>query len=314
MKTIAPEKRALILSLLSEGTPINAVCRILRTGKHAVLRVIAETGEALGDYMHKNFRNIAVERLAMDEAWQYVGKHGQRMVKKESDRGDFWLWAGIDSDTKLIVGHYIGRRDTRECEAFIEDIASRIVGVVQITTDPLVSYTRHIRNYFGERGSFTYSVEAKSFRRAFDPEIYPVTRRNGIPKIIKADREAVFGQPDLRTATTCHIERFFLTMRQELKRFQRLGLGYSKDLEMHRKATALHIGLYNLCRSHLSLGRKTPAQAAGLESKRWTLEDVVAMTEAYHAPRKAIVAAIKAKAKRVAEDALFLAALAEVEL
>jgi IS1 family transposase len=110
MKTISFEKRALILSLVSEGMPISGVCRILHVGKHAVLRLIKETGAALAGYMNKNFRNVQVDRLAMDEQWQYVGKHGQRMMKKEADRGDFWLWAGIDSDTKLIVGFHIGRR------------------------------------------------------------------------------------------------------------------------------------------------------------------------------------------------------------
>ena len=125
-----------------EGTPINAVCRILSVGKHAVLRVIEETGEALGSYMHANFRDLPVGRLAMDEQWQYVGEHGQRMMDKDKERGDFWLWAGIDSDTKLIVSFRIGRRDWNTSEMFIEDIASRISGHVQITTDPHRSYVR----------------------------------------------------------------------------------------------------------------------------------------------------------------------------
>ncbi len=315
MKRLAPKKQVQVLAALTEGMPINAVCRVLKTGKHAVLRVIAETGAALADYSDKKFRNLVVERLAMDEQWQYVGKHGQRMHKKEADRGDFWLWAGIDSDTKLIVSHHIGRRDLDAGEHFIEDIASRITGYVQIATDPHKSYVRHIQTHFGPtRISFAYATESKIFIDPFLPEKFPTKRKNGIPKIIKAERETVFGYPDLRTSTTCHIERFFLTVRQELKRFQRLGLGYSKDLAMHCKATAMQIGIYNLCRKHASLGRKTPAQAAGVEDKAWTLEDVVALTAAYHAPRKAIVAAIKAKAKREREDAVFLAALAQAEL
>lgn len=70
-------------------------------------------------------------------------------------------------------------------------------------------------------------------------------------------------------------------MRQELKRFQRLGLGYSKDLTMHKLATALHIGLYNLTRRHSGLDGLTPAQAAGVENHRWSLEDVVTLTERF---------------------------------
>jgi hypothetical protein len=60
--------------------------------------------------------------------------------------------------------------------------------------------------------------------------------------MVTAEREAVVGSPDLETLTTSHIERAFLTVRQELKRFQRKGLGYSKDLETHKHAVALHFG------------------------------------------------------------------------
>ena len=49
-----------------------------------------------------------------------------------------------------------------------------------------------------------------------------------------AERRAVIGSPNLESLTTSHVERAFLTVRQELKRFERKGLGYSKSLEMHK--------------------------------------------------------------------------------
>ena len=69
-------------------------------------------------------------------------------------------------------------------------------------------------------------------------------------------------------------------MRQELKRFQRKGLGYSKSVEMHKHAVAIHFGVYNFVRKHHTLGT-TPAVAAGLEEKPWSLEQVVQMTASY---------------------------------
>src|SRR6266403_4570939 len=77
-------------------------------------------------------------------------------------------------------------------------------------------------------------------------------------------------------------------VRQELKRFQRKGLGYSKDLETHKLAVALHFGVYNFVRQHHTLGT-TPAVAAGLEEKPWSLEQVVEMTDAYWLRKKANV-------------------------
>ena len=96
---LSKEKRALVLAALCEGTPINAVTRMFKTGKHAVLRVIEETGEALADYTRTKFRDLSVDRIEMDEQWQYVRIHGQRTEDKVAGRGDYWLWAAIDPDT-----------------------------------------------------------------------------------------------------------------------------------------------------------------------------------------------------------------------
>jgi hypothetical protein len=92
----------------------------------------------------------------------------------------------------------------------------------------------------------------------------PRAQNKGVRKMETAERAAVVGSPDLESLTTSHVERAFLIVRQELKRFQRKGLGYSKSLEMHKLAVALHFGVYNFVRQHLTLGT-APAVAAGLE-------------------------------------------------
>ena len=50
---LSKERQALVLASLCAGTPINAICRIYRADKAAVLRVIRETGEAFADYMDR---------------------------------------------------------------------------------------------------------------------------------------------------------------------------------------------------------------------------------------------------------------------
>jgi hypothetical protein len=123
-KRLSKERQALValvLSALCEGTPINAVCRMFRADKAAVLRVIGETGEAFTDYMDANFRDLPCLRIEMDEQWQYVGCHSGRMLAPEKERGDFWLWA---------------------CILFVEDVRNRVRGAVQIATDMTAEYLR----------------------------------------------------------------------------------------------------------------------------------------------------------------------------
>jgi hypothetical protein len=109
-KRLSKEKQALVLAALCEGTPINAVSRMFNTDKGAILRVIRETSEAFADYMDANFRDLPCSRIELDEQWQYVGCHAGRMIEPEKERGDFWLWACIDADTKLVCLFAQGRK------------------------------------------------------------------------------------------------------------------------------------------------------------------------------------------------------------
>lgn len=307
---ISRDKQVFILALLSEGTPINAVCRVTHTGIHAVLRLIRETGEAMHAYMIANFKGLRCDRVACDEQWQYVGQHGQRMHRREKGKGDFWLWVAMDSDTKLVITHRVARRKSEVAHDLMQDLAKRIDGTVQIATDSLAAYEFAIRGAFGENRA-TYGTETKKFVDAFSPEDWPRKRQYGIPKIAQAKREAVLNDPNLALLTTAHVERLFLSVRQQLTRYTRATLGYSKDLQMHKLSTALHLAVYNLVRKHSGLGGKTPAMAAGVAAKAWSFEDVVDETERYWAPQFADMAKRKAALRREREDAMFEQALAE---
>src|SRR6266513_4039610 len=107
-KRLSKEKQTLVRMALCEGMPIRAAARMFKVGKDTIHRVICETGEAFADYMDSEFRDLSCERIEMDEQWQYVGCHAGRMMKKEKARGDFWLWACIDADTKLVFLHRVG--------------------------------------------------------------------------------------------------------------------------------------------------------------------------------------------------------------
>jgi IS1 family transposase len=285
---LSKEKQTLVLMALCEGVPIRAATRMFKVGKDTIHRLICETGEAFADYMDKEFRDLRCARIEMDEQWQYVGIHAGRMPKpknlwekRDKTRGDFWLWACIDADTKLVFSHRVGKRDMQTGRTFVEDVRARVKGPVQIATDNFRQYPFHVRAAFGYEG-YSYGTETKVFG---EPELLDGTlarlgKNEGVRKMKTAEREAVIGSPDLGSLTTSHVERVFLSVRQELKRFQRKGLGYSKDLETHKLAVALHLGVYNFVRVHKTLGT-TPAVAAGVEYERWTLERVVEMTEAF---------------------------------
>jgi hypothetical protein len=77
--------------------------------------------------------------------------------------------------------------------------------------------------------------------------------------------------------STSIIERQNLTMRMSMRRFTRLTNGFSKKVENHRAAVALHFAHYNFVRLHRTL-RTTPAMAADVSSRLWSLEELVDRT------------------------------------
>ncbi len=83
--------------------------------------------------------------------------------------------------------------------------------------------------------------------------------------------------PDLESLTTSHIERAFLTVRQELKRFQRKRAGLQQRPRNAQAGGSAPSQRLHFVRQHHTLGT-TPAVAAGLEEKPWSLEQVVEMT------------------------------------
>jgi hypothetical protein len=71
-----------------------------------------------------------------------------------------------------------------------------------------------------------------------------------------------------------HVERQNLTLRMSNRRFTRLTNAFSKKLENHKNAAAIHFMFYNFCRIHQTL-RVTPAMEAGIADHVWTLQEIV---------------------------------------
>ena len=63
-----------------------------------------------------------------------------------------------------------------------------------------------------------------------------------------------------------------------MRRFSRLTNAFSKKVENHAYAVALHMMYYNFVRIHGSL-RVTPAMAAGVSDRLWEIGDIVDLIE-----------------------------------
>jgi hypothetical protein len=89
----------------------------------------------------------------------------------------------------------------------------------------------------------------------------------------------VEGSPDKAHISTSYVERQNLNMRMGMRRFTRLTNAFLKRVENHCHALALYFMFYNFCRIHKTL-KVTPAMAAGVTQKLWSMEDIIALIDA----------------------------------
>lgn len=78
--------------------------------------------------------------------------------------------------------------------------------------------------------------------------------------------------------STSIVERNNLTMRMGMRRFTRLTNGFSKKVENHAHAVAVHFVHYNFARIHKTL-RVTPAMEAGYADHVWSLEEMIGLLD-----------------------------------
>ena len=149
----------------------------------------------------------------------------------------------------------------------MKDLASRLAGRVQLTTDGLASYLYAVPRAFGEDVDYARLIKLFGRNLAADTRYSP-------PVCVGTKKEAIIGAPEVKYVTTSHVERNNLTMRMGMRRFTRLTNGFSKKITNLRFALALHFVHYNFCRVHQSLG-ETPAMRAGLIDRPLTVEDLV---------------------------------------
>jgi IS1 family transposase len=191
--------------------------------------------------------------------------------------GDAWTWTAIDADSKLILTWLVGSRTNEAAEAFVGDLASRVSGRIQLTTDGLPAYNHAVGVAFLESPSgVDYAQIIKKYGASPDrgPE-----RKYSPGVCIDAERVPMRGNPDWKHISTSYVERQNLTMRMSMRRFTRLTNAFSKKIDNHCAALALYFFHYNFCRQHKSL-RVSPAMAAGVTDELLSMESLCAIMDA----------------------------------
>ena len=274
MNKLSIEKRTQIASMLVEGNSLRSISRIADVSINTVTKLLVDLGTACQEYHDNNVRDLICKRVQCDEIWSFIYAKEKNLPENMRGKygvGSIWTWVGMDADTKLVISYLVGNRDAEYANIFMKDIADRIKNRVQLTTDGLRAYLDAVDNHLLARVDYAQLI--KLYGESLEGEHrYSPAECTGIKK------EIIAGRPDKKYISTSYVERQNLTMRMNMRRFTRLTNGFSKKVENHQHAIALHFMYYNYVRIHKTL-QVTPAMEAGITKKLWSVEDLIKLMD-----------------------------------
>jgi IS1 family transposase len=283
MNKLDRKTRAQILGMMVEGVSMQSITRLVGVSKNTVAKLLKDAGEACIAYHDGAMRNLQSKRIQCDEIWSFCAMKEKNVPKEKKGAfgyGDVYTWTALDPDSKLIASWLVGRRDAHYAKAFVADLAQRLANRVQLTTDGYKPYLTAVEKAFA--GDIDYAMLVKLYSEG---EGRGAERKYSPGECCGAVKGVVCGEPDDSHISTSQVERQNLSMRMGMRRFTRLTNGFSKKIENHEHAVAIYFLHYNFVRIHQTL-RVSPAMAAGVTDKLWSLDDIAALVEANEQPPK----------------------------
>jgi IS1 family transposase len=236
------------------------------------MRLLVLAGERCIALMDSKMKNLRCQHIQSDEIWTFVAKK-QRNVDEDdpAEVGDAWVFAAIDAETKLIPAYAIGKRTRETTYKFLNSLKAHLAEEhrFQLSTDGFAFYRRGVEDIFAGQADFAQVIKLFG-----DHGQHDAAGRYSPAPMVETIIKIRDGRPDRRHISTSYIERQNLTMRQAIKRFARLSLGFSKKLDNLKAAVALHFAYYNFCRVHKSI-RVSPAVESGITDHIWTLRELL---------------------------------------
>ena len=281
MNNLPIEKKVQIINLLVEGNSLRSTSRITDVSINTVIKLLIDIGRACQEFHNVTVTNIRSERIQCDEIWSFCYAKEKNVKQDMPDgSGDVWTWTALDADSKLIVSWLVGDRDVDAAISFMQDVRERLANRVQLTTDGHRAYLTAVERAFEYDIDYAMLVKiyGGSEGTSDNEKKYSPAECTGTKKT------RVMGDPNPKFVSTSYVERQNLTMRMHLRRFTRLTNAFSKKIENHCYAIALHFVYYNFAKIHKSLS-VTPAMQAGLTKRVMSIEDIVNLIP-MEAPKK----------------------------
>jgi IS1 family transposase len=284
MNRLSRGERARIIQAMVEGNSLRSITRMTGHSINTVSKLLVAVGAACAAFQDEALRYLDCQRIQADEIWAFCYAKAKNVPEPLRDTfgyGDVWTWTALDPDTKLMVSWLVSDRSPEAAQEFMADLAGRCdFRPLQISTDGHSPYVDAIDGAFGN--TVDYGQIIKDYGVEASDSASPTARRYSPNVVLSVEKRAIKGDPDPDHISTSHVERSNLTMRMGMRRFTRLTNGFSKKVENHAAAVAIHFMYTNFARPMKVLANpypRTPAMAAGISDHIWTCEEIAALLD-----------------------------------
>ncbi len=287
-----------VLTALAEGLDVAAATRVFGHSEGTIMRWLQCAGTHSTMVHQRWFYHFHLSHLQLDELRTRLRHRAHTL----------WLWVALDPVTKLIPVLYLGPRTQDAAHTVIHQLCHRLApGCLPVfTSDGLRLYFYALTAHFGQWVVITG-------RRRHQWQVAPDLIYGQVKKIYRGRRLArvIYVMrcgtlADLQAAlrglglsgclNTAFVERINLTMRQSVSALTRRTWSTAQGAPQLLAHVEWWRAYYHFARPHTSLrvalaqpigrgGRRepqryrqrTPAMAAGLTRRRWTVRELLAL-------------------------------------
>jgi transposase-like protein/IS1 family transposase len=272
---LAPERAVMVLRMLLEGSSIRSIERLTGVNRNTVMSLLVLIGERCQSFLDATVTKLSAKDVQADEIWAFVGCKEKIRERENYDNlfGDAYCFTALEKSTKMIIAWHLGKRSPADTDLFAQKLARATAGRFQLTTDGFTPYRTAIPAALGARVDFARLVKIYGFPEGEEKRYSPA-------QVVGAVATHCCGNPDMGEVCTSHVERSNLSIRMSVRRLTRLTNAFSKKWANHEAALALFFCFYNYCRPHQTLSedagyKKTPAMAAGLTDRVWSVGELL---------------------------------------
>ncbi len=314
-KQVAVELIVRVLACLAEGLGIRATARVFEVDPNTVLHWLMEAAEQFQALTSYFLCDVHVHQLQLDELYAVLrgvinGESSEDDAIKRFERSRHWVWTAIDPESKLLLALDVGDRTLAMAQRLVHQVVQVLApGCVPLfLTDGCTDYLTALLTHYGQwvqlprrqdKGP-TPKPRWMPLPQLLYAQVVKTMRRR---RLVKVRHRVVFGTLDAiehvllawgRKINTAFVERLNLTIRQHVPAVGRRVNTLCQAQDGLRQQLTLFQTYYNFCLPHASLRQpllwpeptssrgsatrwqlRTPAMAAGLTDRVWTLRELL---------------------------------------